>query len=835
MEGGQPSSPDLFLDIPFAKRWEKHKNTIRGLYIDEGKSVEEVADIMKHQYQFDANVRQYKYHFKKWDTPKSVSSAVKDQAIQILGKRARDGASSRGIRYKGVEIDKKKLRRHIDDQQRNTDFKMITSVFGRWNVPYQVLKATSNHLTPGASNFSTPSDYSVFSPPVTRDHPTPSNAHSPADAPTPTVRAIQLRTHRDRSRYLLEGQIDELLNGMPSSDKMVVTTWLHQFWMFSFTTVKHWGKGPPKWTADLLRMTEFRELASLPGTPATFNGSSAPSPSGNARNQYGAGLGGHHHDVPLPSPLCRWCIHVNEPEYEGLASPPPPEGVEYDVQDPDNWPRWAEAPCTVMDRLHDALEDNSFSSISTQDLPLSTAVIATAAAGSPKEMTVEVLSFAIMARNADVIDSLIDTINHENLDLSSIYPYHLAASHLDGSSVCCEIFYYLMGLVKQNVIRRLYVNDLGHTVLDSLMLTILKGHTSCTPTMIDERLKTMTRFPGEDMDICGRWDADSTCLRALNACGSPKIPSSWKHMFCHTAVQAICHVIHQIFSRDHAPTINTPSGLFNKTCFTCGDGLVPGPIHTLVLTAFSLAQNGCEGENLFGMLACLVCLLVNGADPAEKANLSINALLGTNEQQECTHQLLDPLELGEKVPSAAWDAWTEEAKVGWECLMAILRFVHPERARRSSVPDSSQDGYNAYFDYSEFPSPRNGQPDAEDSDMEDDDACSHDRTSQEFCANWRQLGVLWSAIQTELLSYRQLREGDPWLSDNFDLTVVRDGANAGVGFSSLPLVDRKMMRPACSCGRFEVPKDLGIATTDDACAFYFSNMEDWKRSTFRPA
>jgi hypothetical protein len=473
-------------------------------------------------------------------------------------------------------------------------------------------------------------------------------------------------------------------------------------------------------------------------------------------------------------------------------------------------------PCTVMDRLHDALKDNSFSCINTQDLPLSTTVIATAAAGSPEAMTVEVIGFAIMARNADLITDLIETAIDEDLDLSSIYPYHLAASYLDGSSVCCDIFRELMYLVKQNVIKRLYVNDLGHTVLDSLMLTILKGHTSCTPIMADESLKTMTRFPGEDIDICGRWDADSPCLRALKAHGSPRIPISWKHMFCHTSVQAICHAIIALFSRDHAPDINTPSGLFTKSCFTCGDRLVPGPIHTLVLTAFSLAQNGCDGENLFGMLACLVCLLVNDADPTAKANLSVNELLGINEQQECTHAPLDPLELGEKVPLTAWETWSEEVKLGWECLMAVLRFVHP--------------GYQPLSDDAEDSSIE----EEEDDDHDDFEGCGHERLSTMFCANSGQLGVLWSAIQTELLSYRRLQDGDPWLSDNFNLTVVRDGASEGVGFSRLPLVDRGMMRPTCACGTFEAVDEINqLVITDQACSFYFSNMEDWQRSSYR--
>ncbi|KAJ2985231.1 hypothetical protein NUW58_g5646 [Xylaria curta] len=829
----------LFLDVPFSKRWESHKNTIYRLYIDEDLSVEEVAGIMKCQYQFDASVRQYKYHFKKWEISKSIPSAVKDQAIRTLGKRVRDGTAFRGIKYKGVEIDKKRLRRYINDDVRlNSNFEMTASVFGRWNLPYRALKATSDHLSPGASDFPTPSDYSVLSPPAIRDHPTPSNAHSPADAPTPTVRAIQAKSHFDRSRLFVQGHIDEFLKGLPSSDKMVVTTWLHQFWIFAFTTTKYWGKGPQKWTADLLRMTDFPDRKSLPGSPAAWRGSEAPSP-GDARNQYGARFAGHQRDVPRPSSLCRWCIHVREMSYQRLASPPPEEDINYDAQDPDNWPRWETEPCTVTDRLHDALQDNSFSSVNTQDLPLSTTVIATAAAGSPEAMAVEAIGFAIKARNADLLSDLIDTANTEDQDLSSIYPYHLAASYLDGSSICCGIIDQIMSLVRQNVIGRLYINDLGHTVLDSLMLTILKGHTSCTPIMADERLKAMTRFPGEEIDICGRWDADSPCLRALNAHGSPRIPFSWKHMFCHTSVQAICHAIIRIFSMNHAPDINTPSGLFTRSCFTCGDTLVPGPIHTLVLTAFRLAQNGCDGENLFGMLACLVCLLVYGADPTAKADLSVNALLGISEQQECTHALLDPLELGEKVPLAALDTWSEEVKLGWECLMALLRFVHPRRAQGPPVPSSSHGGYDNFFDYSEFPSPGNRPllDDADNSSIGDDDSdmeeCLYYKISERYCANSEKLGVLWAAIQTELVSYRRLRDGDPWLSGNFNLAVVRDGANEGAGFSRLPLVDRGMMKPTCACGRFKNGFVIsGLVTTDEACSFYFSNMEDWKRSSF---
>jgi len=59
MEGRPPNDPDLFLHIPFSKRWEAHKATICRLYIDEERSVEDVAGIMKLQYRFDAKYAHY--------------------------------------------------------------------------------------------------------------------------------------------------------------------------------------------------------------------------------------------------------------------------------------------------------------------------------------------------------------------------------------------------------------------------------------------------------------------------------------------------------------------------------------------------------------------------------------------------------------------------------------------------------------------------------------------------------------------------------------------------------------------------------------------------------
>lgn len=75
------------------------------------------------------SVRQYKYHLKKWDISKSISSSVKDQAIKAIRKRVRDGETVGGVRYKGEEVDKKRLRRYLDDQRRlSQDFRFSNIV-----------------------------------------------------------------------------------------------------------------------------------------------------------------------------------------------------------------------------------------------------------------------------------------------------------------------------------------------------------------------------------------------------------------------------------------------------------------------------------------------------------------------------------------------------------------------------------------------------------------------------------------------------------------------------------------------------------------------------------
>lgn len=499
----------------------------------------------------------------------------------------------------------------------------------------------------------------------------------------------------------------------------------------------------------------------------------------------------------MPSALCRWSIHYQGIRYDPIPSPPRSPTENFDLDDEKNWPRWPRSTNLggYTEKLSGNLESNDFSSVKVGDLPIAVDHIARAARGSPAELLEEALGFSIMSRNADLtIDILMKTKN-EN-EVAGLYPFHLAATFLDGSKTCCDIFNTLSSSIPRSL-RKLYVNELGHTVLDQLMITILKAHTSCLPSVVDVIFKRESRFEGEDVDICGRWDADSACVRSLLANGTSRIPFEWKHMFCHTSVQTICHCIGAVFGPRWGPDINTPSGIFLRRCSHCGLKLQLLPLHTLVLVGLHLSHSGCKGENLFGILACLLCLLSHGANPLLKAHISSQTLFENDQGSACGHEELDPAELIEKLSTRLELRWSKELSTGWQVIHYALKQSQAEW-KLNHLP--------AY------------RPD-------------HDALHNFFGAN-KVLAPLWAAVQTELLTYRRLKEGGEWISQNFNMRSLNEGL-IGKGKVDIALVQKEMMKPFDDCGGFMQGVPV-CPVVDDAVAYYFSNLDDWNRTTFIP-
>jgi hypothetical protein len=187
------------------------------------------------------------------------------------------------------------------------------------------------------------------------------------------------------------------------------------------------------------------------------------------------------------------------------------------------------------------------------------------------------------------------------------------------------------------------------------------------------------------------------------------------------------------------------------------------------------------------------------------------------------------------VPDVLKSTWSDEIKLGWQVFRRVLLFAQQERQKRTHarnpIEHSNYDEeFGIFIDHEDDYDEDHAIDEL--NTEEDQPICAHVHINKNFYGGSKDLGTLWAAIQTELVTYRRIAEGDKWISENFNLSNLLRGLNNGDGVSHLALVDREMMQPFCRCGRFENAVDQDCARAQDACARYFSNLEDWNRSTF---
>ena len=241
-----------------------------------------------------------------------------------------------------------------------------------------------------------------------------------------------------------------------------------------------------------------------------------------------------------------------------------------------------------------------------------------------------------------------------------------------------------------------------------------------------------------------------------------------------------------------------PSGLFVKRCVPCGLKMQLLPLHPIVLVTFALAQFGKKDEDLFGMLAVLLAMLRRRADPRETANLSL-----FQGYEECDHAELKPAELADRVPSRFIENWTNMARTGWEISCHILRRSQFQW-QIGQAPSKCKDDRCASVPYENYFGSDTG------------------------------LAVLAATVKTELLTYRRLKEEDPWISPHFNLGLLLECLSDD-GRISIGLVEKEMMRRVCDCGRFQGERGFSgyvCLQGEQAMRNYFSNIGDWSRTTF---
>ncbi|KAI5460096.1 hypothetical protein BGZ63DRAFT_490428 [Mariannaea sp. PMI_226] len=801
-------APDSkFLHIPYGQRWEPLKPTIIKIYLQENNRIARLADRMKNEFQFDAKPHQYRYYFKKWDIKKRTTREEKTAVITALGKRRlRDGVSTSdaAIVQGGVQkaVDKKQLKRHIQDNIRHdvTAARLRPGLFLQHSLPYAAI--TRNQIT--ADSPVTPQYLSINSPESVC---TPS---SPSRGQSPTMQLIQRKVLVDRATLFLDGRERDLLSQMSPAERK-------------------------SWTLPLIR---FKSLAGLP-MPSTpeFAGESEElriSPTPIAGVTY----------LTAPTQLCRWAIHYKEPEYDDIPSlaRSSDELAEemYDIEDESTWTPWLVdgSQPDISTTMSQGLRQGDFTAIESHDVPLATDVLVDAAEKSKEELDAEAYGFAIMSRNMKVIIDMVEKYDDELPEtMGEVFPFHLAARHLDGAKTCCSVFELLLNLMHEsNSIGVRYIDGHGHTVLDAFFVKILRSHSTVPAHIISDVFSSQDRCEGDEVDPCGRWDADSPCVRQLHGSGHRAIPGDWKHTFCHTSVQAICHCLALIFMGPWRPNINTGSGLFKKRCGGCGMELAIGPLHALVLTAYHLANNATPGENLFGIIASLTRLLTLGADPCLVVEVSILELFGEHATAECHHTRMNPAELGSKVPPYILRKWSTEVQQGWRTFLAIITF---EISCRKESKFEEKDISTTIFDSSS--SDEDGEDDAASADSGDTTFCSSDIHDIErrmhrnlvYCGN-TQLGILWMMIQGEFLTYRRLTEGASWLSPRFNMQEVLGAMDKQepLPTKSQPTQADEGFKKYSRCGFFHGADHPGCARREEVCTSYFANFDDWSRTTF---
>ncbi|PNP73369.1 hypothetical protein FNYG_13267 [Fusarium nygamai] len=816
------SDDDKFLSRPYEERWGRLQPVIVQLYTrrrgGDGRSatLDQVVDFMRTHYSFHAAATEYRRRFKDWGVTKRMVKEDKDAITSALARKKRPGASVSAVttQHDGEDkpLDFKKLKRHLIS--RRACIEVAPGLLSSWNLPYPAFVSSLPKNPEAPSPFgnigATPGYLHVQSPEAL----TPGRA---AAGPSPRMQLVYEKHKEHCTSLFLQGRIEQLVISLPKEERSTMINYFYDFHIHSFALAKNWGRetAHPNPTASFGLTPQARNPNS-PWTPSALLNLS-PGPSSPEV------LSATNISAP-PTQLCKWSIHLTSMDYQvdrHNEAPAPPNSQP---------PAHLESS-SFVDSLHQSMASNDFTTTPKADLPLAHDLITKSLEEHPSPLQLDAWKLAIMAANRELLYKLLEDGEEETPEgIEAIHPFHLAAAFLNGGSQCCGVFTELCQILPSSFAFYHNIDDNGHTILDALVVAVLRSHTSIQPGTVSYGFHSPNRFPGEENDICGRWDAEAPMVRELFKQGYARIPTRWKHPFCHTAVQAVCHSIVAIFASPASPNINTESGLFVRRCTACGLELRLRPLHAVVVTAFYLAQLGMPGETLFGALAIVVCLIALGADVSMKANISVEEILRSSDAGLCRHTQLSPLDLIKAVPGDVIEAWSESCRVGWGCLTDVLALALLQQEQARS--DSSHRSASPLGD--DWP----GTPTSGFSESSDHDSC-WSMFQDEYHDNWLKLpcnglriGLLWASIQTELLTYRRIRDGDSWISENFSMKALRVWLKEEDTQLSMPLIQNRMFKEHTPCGWFGNASQFLCPTAEEVCTEYFMNMDIYSRTSY---
>ncbi|EXM19428.1 hypothetical protein V3481_017564 [Fusarium oxysporum f. sp. vasinfectum] len=816
------SDNEKFLSCPQEERWSRLQPVIIQLYTrkraGDGRTatLDQVVEFMRTHYSFHAVTHEYRRRLKDWGVSKRMEKEEKDAITSALARKKRPGASVSDVttQHNGEDrpLDYKKLKRHLIG--RKACLEVAPGLFSSWNLPYAAFVSSLPKNPEAPSPFGplgpTPDYLHIQSPEAL----TPGRA---AAGPSPRIQLVYEKHKEHCTSLFLQGRLEQLVISLPKADRSTMINYFHDFYIHSFILAKKWGQEMSNTNpTQAFGLTPQTRNAQNPWTPSVFLNLSSGPPSPEVSSATNISY--------PPTQLCKWSIHISSISYQPVSR------MEATTS-PDSQPPADPEPSSFVDALHQSMASNDFTTTPKADLPLAQDMITRSLEENPAALQLDAWKLAIMAGNKELLYKLWEDSGEEPPEgIEALHPFHLAAAFLNGGNQCCGVFTDLFRILPSSFAFYHNIDDHGHTILDALVVAVLRSHTSIQSSAVSYGFHSPNRFPGEENDICGRWDAETPTVRELFRQGYARIPTRWKHPFCHTAVQAVCHSIITIFASPASPSINTQSGLFLRRCTACGLELRLRPLHTVVVTAFYLAQLGMPGETLFGALAMVVCLITLGADVSMKANISVEEILRSSDAGQCRHTQLSPLDLIRAVPGDVIEAWSESCRVGWGCLTEVLALAglqqdqeRSSRSHRSASPLGD-----------EWP----GTPTSSFSESSDHESC-WSTFQEEYHGNWLKLpcngpriGLLWASIQTELLTYRRVRDGDSWISENFSMKALEAWLEEDDTELSMPLVQNRMFKVHTRCGWFGNALEFLCPTAQEVCTEYFMNMDIYSRSSY---
>lgn len=584
-----------------------------------------------------------------------------------------------------------------------------------------------------------------------------------------------------------------------------MSTWLYQFHHFAFTAAQSWPQIPVLATDHSIGVKQDHS----PGYRSSLNPSNLSLSPSTLEDQS---------DHLVPSQQCSRAVHMTDKLHYAMFgdSESDKDGSESDEEDiMDN-----EDVQGYRSSLHQALAENRFSNIAQDLLPIPMPGICQQTKLQNGSMIEETVAFAIMGRNTDLLYEALRELegSAQRLEILHMYPFHMEAAYLDGGKTCCLVFDALCGMVDGIAPRKdQFVNEYGHSVLDALLLTILRSHTTVTMRMVDGDLLEGATMPGQEVDICGRWTADIPCFQALLRGGQTALPTSWKHKFCHTSFQAIIHSI--LLLLDEFPLLSIiPSGLFKHQCLECGQRFQLGPLHALVMTAFYLATFGRPGEDLIGIVACYLALVSAGVLPVAQCAIHPLQLLDMVHDVGCRHKEMSPFEMAVAIEAETDTVkLSETTRIGWSIFMAIMRIAEESctaaRESRCGLPEDAA-AHNELYDrnLNVWETDR-----AEDAHYQGNDYGNSSPLfpkdcdvlcARFFCESTGSprfgdspiLGHVWAALKAELATNKKIREDDGWSSASFSMEHLLASLTLG---DSVEIGYMGFLAPYCRCGRFK--------------------------------